>query len=1352
MKRLRFLSGVTFLLCLLFRGDLAYAQAGRFYSSGNELSNSLINQVFQDKTGFIWVATENGLNRLDGHNLRKYHKIPGDSSSLKNNYVHCVYEDSRGSFWIGCLNGLQRYLPHTDSFEEIPLYVGDTRVFPHIMKILETRNGDLWIATSGQGCFVLPGTNVNRNRFYRRLTDTLDSDFLTTLYEDPKGNLWLTLREGSIWKYNTINNTANRIPFPEAFNDPGEIPAFCHDKQGTIFVGSLASGLFRYDPETETLVHIPYYNGIRSLPVKSLLADANNRILVGTDGKGLKYLDREKQQVMDYPSNSTLMDLSRTKVHCLMEDMDGNLWMGLFQRGVYVSPSNPSGFIYYGTRSYQYNHIGSSCVMSLACDTEDNLWIGTDGDGLYQLDPKGDRLRHIAPSDQPGNPFPATIMSLCRASGDKLWIGSYIHGIGVLDVRTGRFSYRNDLLGQKTGWFNMAVGAIVEGKDKTLWIGTWGGGVYRVDPVSGQLLDHFYSSSEGLAVPHEINNNWINSIFIDSFGLVWIGTFKGLTCIDPATGSARNFLSSVVYTVTEATDGSIWVGTIDGLLQYDKTSGEFTAFRTSDGLPSNVICGLETDFEGNIWMSTHSGIARMVSGERSFSVFTDSDGIEENEFSRNAVARSSRGRLYFGNIAGVTGFFPEEIREKTTSLEVHLINYRIFNNPVAFPYGPEEDATLEVAYNDNMVGFEVTCFKYLHPEHIRYEYRLEPIINDWIRTPQGSNLIHFTNLNPGKYRFQVRAVEDQYSSPVREVSLHVSPPWYQSPWMYSGYLITGMILIYLISSYIRMQFRHKQEMLQKARIEEINEARLQFFMNISHEVRTPITLIINPLEKFLRESPPDSRLDTYRLMYRNAQRILRLINQMMDIRKIDKGQMVLKFRETDLIGFIYDIIQTFGYQAEKRNMSVRFEHEMPQLKIWLDLENFDKVLMNIFSNAFKFTPDGGQIVIRTDLLDEGRKVAVTISDTGVGIEKSQTEKIFERFYQLDNPLVKKNYGTGIGLHLSRALMTLLHGTIEVRANEDGMGTSFILTLPLGRDHLNEEETDRNFVPQELLYAFARERKEEQELEDATEDHYRKPRSKTKYHLLIVDDDPEIRNYLRHELEHFYHVQECSDGAEAHKFILTRKPDLVLTDIIMPHMDGITLCRKIKSNSNVHHIPVILVSARSKEEDILMGTESGAEAYVVKPFNIKLLISTLQSIMENRERTRSYHTIPPGDQEANGLDKLKSADEILLERINRIIQEKISDCTFRVETLAEEVGFSRVHLHRKLKELTRLSASDYMRSIRLKRAAELIRCKKMNISEAAYASGFSNLSHFSAAFKDHFGVTPREYGNGTEQKK
>jgi len=645
-----------------------------------------------------------------------------------------------------------------------------------------------------------------------------------------------------------------------------------------------------------------------------------------------------------------------------------------------------------------------------------------------------------------------------------------------------------------------------------------------------------------------------------------------------------------------------------------------------------------------------------------------------------------------------------------------------------------------------MVGFEVTCFKYLHPEHIRYEYRLEPIINEWIRTPEGSNIIHFTNLNPGQYRFQVRAVENQYTSPVREIRLGISPPWYQSQWMYAGYLVSGMILVFLVTSYIMMQNRHKKEMEQKARVEEINEARLQFFMNMSHEVRTPITLILNPLEKFIREPSPDSRLDTYRLMYRNAQRILRLINQMMDIRKIDKGQMVLKFRETDLIGFIYDIIQTFGYQAEKRNMTVCFEHDMPQLKIWLDLENFDKVLMNLFSNAFKFTPDGGQIMVKAELVDDRQKVRIVVRDTGIGIEKSQIERIFDRFYQADNPLIKKNYGTGIGLHLSRALITLLHGKIEVQANEDGIGTSFIMTFPLGKEHLREEEIDTHFVPQDQLYAFARDRKAEQELEDASEDTYKKPRSRTKYQLLIVDDDPEIRKYLRQELEPYYHVETCSDGAEAHKFILTRKPDLVLADIIMPHMDGITLCRKIKANSNVHHIPIVLVSACSKEEDVLMGTESGAEAYVVKPFNIKLLVSTLQSIMENRERTRTFLAQPAAEGNEDNMEWLRSPDEQLMEKINKAIQERMADNNFRVETLAGIVGISRVHLHRKLKELTQLTASDYIRSVRLKRAAELISSRKMNVSEVAYATGFANLSHFSAAFKNYYGVSPRDYGN------
>ncbi|MDD2642893.1 MAG: two-component regulator propeller domain-containing protein, partial [Bacteroidales bacterium] len=473
--------------------NFLYSQAGRFYSSGNELSNSLINQVFQDHTGFVWVATENGLNRLDGHNLKKYHAVPGDSSSLKNNYVHSLHQDSRGIMWVGCLNGLQRYLPETDNFEEIPLYNGTSRAYPHIMKILETRNGDLWIATSGQGCFVLPASNRERNVFHKRLTDSLDSDFLTTLYEDPKGNLWLSLREGSIWKYNNINGTLKKIPYPAGFEDPGEVSAFCHDKQGSIFLGSLAFGMFRYDPHQECLVHIPYENGTKSLPVKSLLADSNNRILIGTDGKGLKYYDREREQVRDYPSYSTLMDLTRTKVHCLMEDRDGNLWMGLFQKGVYVSPSNPSGFTYYGARSYQHNNIGSSCVMSLACDQNDNLWVGTDGEGLYRVDTNGVTMLHLQPSDHPGSHFPSTIMSLCPDPENNLWIGSYINGIGILDTQTGRFSYRNDLLGQKALRYNVAVGAITRGKDNTLWIGTWGHGVYHVDPYSGTLIRHYYS-------------------------------------------------------------------------------------------------------------------------------------------------------------------------------------------------------------------------------------------------------------------------------------------------------------------------------------------------------------------------------------------------------------------------------------------------------------------------------------------------------------------------------------------------------------------------------------------------------------------------------------------------------------------------------------------------------------------------------------------------------------------------------------------------------------------------------------------------------------------------------------------
>lgn len=531
--------------------------------------------------------------------------------------------------------------------------------------------------------------------------------------------------------------------------------------------------------------------------------------------------------------------------------------------------------------------------------------------------------------------------------------------------------------------------------------------------------------------------------------------------------------------------------------------------------------------------------------------------------------------------------------------------------------------------------------------------------------------------------------------------------------------------------------------------EQLNEAKLQFFINISHEIRTPMTLIINPLEKLLAGENKGELHKTYQMIYRNAQRILRLINQLMDIRKLDKGQMFMKFQETDMIGFITDVMQPFEYMAHKKNIDFAFIHDMPQLKAWVDLNNFDKVLMNVLSNAFKYTPEGGKIQVSLSI---GRDVSckgalqnffeIVVTDSGIGIDKDKMERIFERFYQIDNDVTKSNFGTGIGLHLSRLLVLLHHGNIHAENREDASGSRFIIRMPLGSGHLRADEMVE--AASFAVYPQVPNSKEEY-MDDVDEKQAGKP--KTRQRVLVVEDEEEIRTYLKQELSDEYKVTTCCNGKEAYDCILKEMPDLVISDIMMPEMDGLALCHKLKQNTNINHIPIVLLTAKSRAEDTLEGMDTGADAYIVKPFNTDLLKSTIANLIANRRLLRNKFS--GAQQQEEKIDKIsmKSSDEILMERIMKVVNKHLDDPELNVEMLASEVGLSRVHVHRKLKELTNLSTRDFIKNIRLQQAAFLLdQNKKMTISEVAYAAGYTNLSHFSNSFKEKYGMSPKEYMN------
>ena len=1351
----------AFLLFIFFVLSIqVFPQTGIFYSTDKELSNSLINTIYQDKRSYIWIATEDGLNKYDGVKFTIYKSVKGDPKTIINNYVRSLFEDSSGRFWVGCINGLMLYNRTEDTFKEIKLFKNGVKIEPHVTSIIESNTHQIWITTD-QGLLII-NSNKDSYQLDSKFSRLLCSSSLLTVFQDSRKDFWILSDDQGLNRYSPTTKKLESYKSPEKIGS-NQTSAICEDHLGNIFVGTLTSGLFKFNRSTNRFDQIGYANSQQGLPVKCLLIDRQKNLLVGTDGMGMKFYNRKRNLLENIEMQSSLFDFSKLKIHSVLQDRVGNLWTGFFLKGVYFAPHNPNKFSILGYKSFNKNIIGSSCVMSILKGNDNTVWVGTDNDGIYGVE-NGGKAKHY--SRTAINSVSNTIMCIFQDSNHDIWLGSYLNGLSKLNKNNGLCTYFNQIppvLGNN--FLSNKVMCITEDKQKNLWIGTNGAGLYSFD-LNTQTYRQHYAHDGG----HngKIVSDGINCVLNDRDGFIWIGTFRGVCKINPKTSKIVNYTTkgnilpgTIVYAMAEDHKGNIWIGTTEGLACYNKKKNQSQLYTMADGMPCNVICGILEDAKGNIWLSTHMGISKLIVSENKFINYYAFDGLQGNEFTKSAAFHAGDDEMYFGGISGITHFYPQKINDVRKQLKVYLTELYILDVPVlkSEKSGKKNNQrisrfisdvdTIHLTYKDNMFSLEFSTFDFGNSERVSYRYKMEGLNSQWMNTEQGVSRINFTNISYGTYKLKVRACIQENMSPEKEILIIITPPWYLSWWANTFYFILFLMLGFGIAKYILNQIKHKQEMMRNEHAEQINEAKLQFFINISHEIRTPMTLIISPLEKLISENTEKDKQHVYQMMYRNAQRILRLINQLMDVRKIDKGLMSLKFNETNMVGFIDDLMQTFEYQAKKSNIRFTFEHADKTLPVWIDQNNFDKVLLNILSNAFKFTPENGEINILLQTGNDNTETEVLqnyfeiiISDTGIGIEDEKIEKIFERFYQIDNDQTKLNFGTGIGLHLARSLTELQHGKLVARNKKEGIGSEFIIKMPMGNAHLSDLEMG------------TRERKPSLKTEislmnagiydDSQIDETIKVKSKTNYRILIVDDEDEIRHYINTELSGIYKIFECSNGKEALDFILKEKPNLVISDVMMPDMDGITLCKKIKSNININHIPVILLTAKSTDEDKSEGFEIGADAYVVKPFNVELLKKRIANLIENRERLE----VKPSDLEQNkSLIKkvvLRSSDEILLEKVMKIINNNIAEPDLNVEMLAAGVGMSRVHMHRKLKELTNQSARDFIRSIRLKQAAEMLTHQKLTISEVAYAVGFSNLSHFSNSFHEFYGMSPKEY--------
>ena len=1355
-----FVKSVFFAFCLAFLLFVTPVSANNclVFTSERELPSSKVNQVFQDSEGVVWVATEDGLACFDGSDFVTFRKNDADTASLRDNYVRQVYEDGKGRLFVATLSGLQLYDRAWRRFSRITPYIEGIRFSQgiNVSGIVNVDDSIFIVGTSGHGIFVLK--NSDQGLILEQDAELLPNCFyVEAMLADSAGNLWIaTLDKGFF-----VLDHSRRVIANYKFDGNESCFSMVEAGNGVIYIGTSQGNLLRCELSSGHLTVAATHRKLYSAIVDMRL-DNRETIMLGTDGDGLKLFNINTGDVTDY--NLSLMGLnsSKLKVHSIMRDSRHNLWLGCFQQGVVLEPVTDNEFVFIGSRSSVANTIGSCCIMSVTCDG-DNIWVGTDNDGIYLLNKDFSLKRHFPADNRPGS-APRTILSVFRDSHRNIWIGSYLDGLFRLNESAGTFSR---IALNSNADFNQAtsVYSIVEDSKKNLWVAVSSVGLCRISHSTREQTFYRALPSGGgySATTNQLPHAWINAMLLVDNKL-YFGGYGGFGCLDIETndfvstlGVNRMLADEVVYVLREDADGKIWIGTANGLYYFDPQTRDITKYTTTNGLPDNSISSIECGPDGNLWISSNSGISCLNPQNRSFSNYYASDGLQCNEFSKSASSINSNGMLFFGGMNGLICFYPQKISKHYSIPGIRLTNFYIHNNAVTMGSlsggKPIIDCDItkaekvHLSHSDNSFSIEFAAIEFANPERISYLYNMDG--KGWIHLHHRNNKVSFSNLKPGKHEFCVKAVDANSFSKTRRLEIHIAAPWYATRLANICYALLIAAVVVLLSLHLRRNHLLRMKVLEHKHAEDINEAKLQFFINISHEIRTPMSLIIGPLHKLMVTDTDAGRQRSYDTIRRNAERILNLINELMDIRKIDKGQMRLTFAETNIVDVVRDMCCNFEYQADLQAISLKFITSNPEIKVWVDADNFDKIIVNILSNAFKFTPHGGTISVTLDCERVGTAempdgcAVIDVEDSGTGINPDDFNRIFERFYQSQSLSEKPVSGTGVGLHLTKSLVELHHGTIAVANNNGKPGCHFTIRLPLGSAHLSESE--KQVKPKESAAPWNISVPEHPPVAvPADEADEPKKHTKTKYRVLVVEDDDEIRKYITDELSQDFHVQSCMNGEEALDIVLRNTPDIVVSDVMMPLMDGITLCKKIRQNINVNYLPVILLTALTAEADRITGLDVGADAYLTKPFNIDVLRHTVLNLIRSRAALKNRFQGSQTQEAKVAKLEVNSPDDRLMQRVMVVINKNIGNPDLNVEMIARTVGISRTHLHRKLREITNQSARDFIRNVRLHQAATLLAEKRHSISEIADNLGFANLSYFSTVFKEMYGVSPSEY--------
>ncbi len=1290
----RFLFIITFLQL----GILSWAQSGHFYTS-EKLSSNQITNIRQDKVGYIWVGAEYGLNKYDGYRFTTYLHEVNRPNTISSNIISYLFVDSYGNLWVGTQRGLDLYDSVNDQFLHIKLE--GAKDVPRINHIVQEDENNLLIGTAGYGLFRL---NINSHKTNKLEGYALgDNNYFSHIMIDS---------EGAFWKSGHGSKIVRRSPNGKLseFESPyGTVTDFVDYEGGVVMV--CIHGLLYY---RDGQMHTDYfdYSGLsgKDILFRTAMIDRRGNLYVGTMGNGLCLVPRGERKLKKYVYQSASFDLNTTNVWALFEDNQDNLWVGCQKRGLLLLPQQKPQFQSWKFADLHMNVGGS---LTSLCDGGDGIvWCAVQNNGIFGIDSEGRIVSH------PSSPEGTYI--LYRDKKGNYWVGT--NGcVYAYNPYTGSAQL-------KVSFSNGFINAMADDGKGHLFFSLFGEGFCSYDIASGEVRR--FSMHDGDSKDGRLHNDWLSAMYIDSRGKLWLCTASGVNCYDPEGNHFHPYGWEVVLdyhaiqSICETSDRRILFGTATGLYLYDSKKKEAVPFPEAEALSDKIVCDIVEDESGDLWCSTTVGIWHYQRQKKSFVSYIRGNGLASQEYVSGVKMHTADDRVWFGFSDGITSFEPEALRNSHYKQgEVQLTGFFIGGNAVnastlsddrQVVYGcPSKSDRFEVSYLDNTFTMEFSTLNYSNAESVVYEYRLNGA-SEWTRTADGSNIVSFHHLQPGSYVIEVRAMENGVYTEPQLYHIVVRAPWYQSSLAYIIYILAFLAFAGLLVWNYRKR-AHRQ----------LDEDKMKFLINATHDIRSPLTLIMSPLHKLMKRNFDPDVMDDLKTIEHNASRVQNLVNQILDIRKIDKQQMKLHCQETDIVQYVGNVLKSYVYTAKERGINFTYAPEIDRLNVWLDRNGLDKILDNLLSNAFKYTYDNGEITVRIAQPD-ANTAELQVIDNGMGI-KGDVQKIFDRFYQSSATRSMHIEGTGIGLNLCKMIVSMHHGTIEAANRQDAQGSIFTVRLPLGTAHFSREELQQ-----------------EEEVENKS---HRKAQSN--YKVLVVDDDAEIGNYIIQELGGYYYITAVTNGRDAlHKLLegvdSEKQFDLVVSDVMMPEMDGFTLLRMIKTNMNISHIPVVMLTSKADVANRLEGLEKGADAYLAKPFDMDELHMVINNLINKNLRLKGKYSGSQQQKDKVEEKVVKGNDEVLMERIMKVINDHLSDSDFNVEVLCSEVGISRAQLHRKMKDMTGLPVSEFIRNIRLEQAVRLLKEQKVNVTQVAYAVGFGNLAHFSTVFKKQFGVSPTEY--------